>query len=51
MDRSPGFGSNATNYGALLRLALAMVAVLNTLTLLATLTRQLIMQKARRHTL
>ena len=50
MDRSPGFGSNATNsirpiqtrfrYGC---------GVQNTLTLLATLTRKLIMQKARRH--
>jgi hypothetical protein len=49
MGRSHGFASTATNYGALFRLAFATDPVLNTLTLLETVTRRLIMQKARRH--
>ena len=49
MGRSHGFASTATNYGALFRLAFATAAALNALTLLATVTRRLIMQKARRH--
>ena len=47
--RSHGFASTTTNYGALFRLAFATDPVLNTLTLLVTVTRRLIMQKARRH--
>ena len=47
--RSHGFASTTTNYGALFRLAFAAAPVLRTLTLLATVTRRLIMQKARRH--
>jgi hypothetical protein len=47
--RSHGFASNTTNYSALLRLAFATAPHLKCLTLLATLTRRLIMQKARRH--
>jgi hypothetical protein len=49
MDRSHGFASTATNSGALFRLAFATAAALNALTLLETVTRRLIMQKARRH--
>ena len=49
MGRSHGFASTATNYIALFRLAFATDPVLNTLTLLETVTRRLIMQKARRH--
>jgi hypothetical protein len=49
MGRSHGFASTTTNYGALFRLAFATAAALNALTLLATVTRRLIMQKARRH--
>ena len=48
--RSLGFASTPTDYGALLRLAFASAAYLKYLTLPATLTRRLIMQKARRHT-
>ena len=47
--RSHGFASTTTNYGALFRLAFATAAPLKGLTLLATVTRRLIMQKARRH--
>ena len=47
--RSHGFASTTTNYGALFRLAFATDPVLNTLTSLVTVTRRLIMQKARRH--
>ncbi len=46
MDRSPGFGSTASNYFAHLRLAFAS-APPNGLTLPLTVTRGLIMQKAR----
>ena len=49
MGRSHGFASTTTNYGALFRLAFATAAALNALTSLATVTRRLIMQKARRH--
>ena len=47
--RSHGFASTTTNYGALFRLAFATAPRLKRLTLLATVTRRLIMQKARRH--
>ena len=47
--RSHGFASTTANYGALFRLAFATASYLKYLTLLATLTRRLIMQKARRH--
>ena len=49
MGRSHGFASTTTNYGALFRLAFATAPNLKILTLLATVTRRLIMQKARRH--
>ncbi len=46
---SPGFASTPANKFALFRLAFAWVALQNRLTKLATVTRRLIMQKARRH--
>ena len=61
MGRSHGFASTTANYSAqarfhpqgmnlaLFRLAFAAAAALNALTSLATVTRRLIMQKARRH--
>ena len=49
MGRSHGFASTTTNYSALFRLAFASAPHLKCLTLLATVTRRLIMQKARRH--
>ena len=49
MGRSQGFASTTTNYSALFRLAFATDPYLKYLTLLATVTRRLIMQKARRH--
>ena len=49
MGRSLGFASTTTNYNALFRLAFATDPRLNRLALLATVTRRLIMQKARRH--
>ncbi len=49
MGRSHGFASTTTNYSALFRLAFATDPYLKYLTLLATVTRRLIMQKARRH--
>ena len=49
MGRSHGFASTTTNYSALFRLAFATDPDLKSLTLLATVTRRLIMQKARRH--
>ena len=49
MGRSQGFASNTTDYTALFRLAFASAPLLNNLTLPVTLTRRLIMQKARRH--
>ena len=50
MGRSQGFASNTTDCIALFRLAFATAPHLKCLTLPATLTRRLIMQKARRHT-
>ena len=50
MGRSQGFASNTTDSIALFRLAFATAPYLKYLTLPATLTRRLIMQKARRHT-
>ena len=47
--RSHGFASTTANYGALFRLAFATDPYLKYLTLLETVTRRLIMQKARRH--
>ena len=49
MGRSLGFASTTTNFIALFRLAFAADPRLNRLTMLATVTRRLIMQKARRH--
>ena len=49
MGRSHGFASTTTNYSALFRLAFATDPYLKYLTLLTTVTRRLIMQKARRH--
>ena len=49
MGRSHGFASTTPNYGALFRLAFATDSHLKCLTLLETVTRRLIMQKARRH--
>ena len=49
MGRSHGFASTTTNYSALFRLAFATAPSLKELTSLATVTRRLIMQKARRH--
>ena len=49
MGRSLGFASTTANYSALFRLAFATDPRLNRLTMLATVTRRLIMQKARRH--
>ena len=50
MDRSPGFGSTALNYIALLRLAFAAAPSFLNLTLLNTVTRWPILQKVRSHT-
>ena len=47
--RSHGFASTTANYGALFRLAFAAAPTLKVLTSLTTVTRRLIMQKARRH--
>ena len=49
MGRSHGFASTTTDSGALFRLAFATDPHLKCLTLLETVTRRLIMQKARRH--
>ena len=49
MGRSHGFASTDTDYSALFRLAFATDPHLKCLTLPATVTRRLIMQKARRH--
>ena len=51
MDRSLGFASTTANLVALFRLAFAADSPLNGLTMLTTVTRRLIMQKARRHQL
>ncbi len=50
MGRSPGFASTACNLVALFRLAFASAPPRNGLTLLQTVTRRFIMQKARGHT-
>ena len=49
MGRSHGFASTTANYSALFRLAFATDPHLKCLSLPATVTRRLIMQKARRH--
>ena len=49
MGRSHGFASTTTDCGALFRLAFATAPRLKRLTLPVTVTRRLIMQKARRH--
>ncbi len=49
MGRSHGFASTTANLSALFRLAFATDPYLKYLTLLTTVTRRLIMQKARRH--
>src|SRR5450432_2061402 len=49
MRRSRGFASTAANLGALFGLAFASAPVHSTLTLLTTVSRRIIMQKARRH--
>ena len=49
MGRSHGFASTTANYSALFRLAFATDPHLKCLTWLTTVTRRLIMQKARRH--
>ena len=49
MGRSPGFASTTANLNALFRLAFATAPSLKELTLLTTVTRRLIMQKARCH--
>ena len=51
MGRSPGFASTTCDLDALFRLAFATAPQLNCLTLPQTVTRRLIMQKARGHTL
>ena len=50
MGRSHGFASTTTDYSALFRLAFASAPCLKHLTLPVKVTRRLIMQKARRHT-
>jgi hypothetical protein len=50
MRRSRGFASTAANLIALFGLAFASAPVQSTLTLLTTVSRRIIMQKARRHT-
>src|SRR5439155_18849434 len=49
MRRSRGFASTAANLGALFGLAFASAPPHNGLTLLMTVSRRIIMQKARRH--
>src|SRR5260370_39654805 len=49
MCSSRGFASTATNLFALFRLAFASASPQNGLTLLITVSRRIIMQKARRH--
>ena len=51
MGRSPGFASTPCDSNALLRLAFATAPHLKCLTLPQTVTRRLIMQKARSHPL
>ncbi len=49
MRSSRGFASTATNFVALFRLAFASAPPQNGLTWLMTVSRRIIMQKARRH--
>jgi hypothetical protein len=49
MGRSRSFGSTTGNVIALFRLGFPVASVLRTLTVLPTVTRRIIMQKARRH--
>ena len=49
MRRSRGFASTTTNFVALFRLAFASTTPQNGLILLVTVSRRIIMQKARRH--
>ena len=49
MDRSPGFGSTVYNYVALLRLGFPSAPKFSFLTSLHTVTRWLVLQKARCH--
>src|SRR5262245_28814905 len=49
MRRSRGFASTAPNWIALIRLAFALAPVQSTLTGLETVSRRIIMQKARDH--
>ena|SRR5579872_2189147 len=49
MRSSRGFASTAANLVALFRLAFASAPVQSTLTWLTTVSRRIIMQKARRH--
>jgi hypothetical protein len=51
MGRSRSFASTANDNVALLRLGFPLATVRNTLTEPLTVTRRIIMQKARRHTL
>ena len=50
MDRSPGFGSTLTDYGALLRLGFPSAPSLWDLTLPASVTRRTVLQKVRGRT-
>ena len=50
MGRSPGFASTAYDNFALFRLGFPMAPALKALTKPTTVTRRVIMQKARRHT-
>jgi len=50
MGRSPGFASTAVDNFALFRLGFPVATALKALTKPATVTRRVIMQKARRHT-
>ena len=50
MDRSPGFGSAPTDYGALLRLGFPPAPDLQSLTLPASATRWTVLQKVRGRT-
>ena len=47
MDRSPGFGSTPTDYGALLRLGFPSAPDLQSLTSPASVTRRTVLQKVR----
>src|SRR5699024_11715115 len=51
MGRSPGFGSTACNLFALFRLGFPAASRLKRLTLLQTITRWFVLQKARHHSL